>query len=331
MKKGKLLLLTLAIAAVAAGSYALSENTWKEERSGQEEAPRLAEGLDEPAKGQSGRLEESKGTGTVTTPSQTGSIDSESSGNEANGDNREMTQPDDKPDDKSGEAAPTEVPTNSEGEGGSDATGQAYSRGEDDVIAVLAEPDSITALVNPHNKLPEDYNPDDLVYPAVKFIFSEKLEKRKLRKDAARALEEMFAAAEKDNIYLAGVSGYRSHATQKALFDRYVKRDGYEKARTYSALPGTSEHETGLAIDVSGSDGKCAAADCFGDTKESEWLQKHAAEYGFIVRYPEGKDDITGYQYEPWHMRYVGKELAKKLVDDGLTLEEYYNAVPVSQ
>ncbi|MCU6710728.1 M15 family metallopeptidase [Paenibacillus sp. J5C_2022] len=330
MKKGKLLLLTLAIAAVAAGSYALSENTWKEERSGQEEAPRLAEGLDEPAKGQSGLIDESKGTGAVTTPSRTGSKDSESGGNEANGkadESGENSQPDDKPD----KTAPAEVPSDSEGQGAANASEQAYSRGEDDEIAVLAEPDSVTALVNPHNKLPEDYNPDDLVYPEVKFIFSEKLEKRKLRKEAAKALEEMFEAAEKDGLYLAGVSGYRSHATQKALFDRYVKRDGYEKARTYSALPGTSEHETGLAIDVSGSDGKCAAADCFGDTKESEWLREHSAEYGFIVRYPEGKDDITGYQYEPWHLRYVGQELAKELADEDLTLEEYYNAVPVSQ
>ncbi|MFD0960645.1 M15 family metallopeptidase [Paenibacillus chungangensis] len=330
MKKGKLLLLTLAIAAVAAGSYALSEQTWKEAGSGQEEAPRLAEGLDESVKGQSGFIDESKGTSAVTPPNPTSSIDAGSGGNEGSGitdENEGITQPDSAPD----EIAPTEVPSGLGGEGAVDASGQAYSRGEDNDIAVLAEPDSVIALVNPHNKLPEDYNPDDLVYPEVKFIFSEKLEKRKLRKEAAKALEEMFEAAEKDGIYLAGVSGYRSHATQKALFDRYVKRDGYEKARTYSALPGTSEHETGLAIDVSGSDGKCAAADCFGETEESDWLQEHCAEYGFIVRYPEGKDDITGYQYEPWHLRYVGKELAKKLTVEGSTLEEHYHAIPVSQ
>jgi D-alanyl-D-alanine carboxypeptidase len=164
----------------------------------------------------------------------------------------------------------------------------------------------------------------------VRFTFTEKIEKRMMRKEAAEALERLFAGAEEDGIYLAGVSAYRSHETQKALFERYVKRDGYEKARTYSALPGTSEHETGLAVDVSGSDGTCAAADCFGNTKEAAWLEEHAAEYGFIIRYPEGKKDITGYQYEPWHLRYVGIALAEELASSGETLEEYYGAVPVN-
>lgn len=109
-----------------------------------------------------------------------------------------------------------------------------------------------------------------------------------------------------------------------------MKKDGVEKAKTYSAVPGHSEHETGLAIDVSGSDGKCAAEDCFGGTKEAEWLAKHAPEYGFIIRYPEGKEDITGYKYEPWHLRYVGTEISSDIAERGITLEEYYNAVPVT-
>lgn len=200
----------------------------------------------------------------------------------------------------------------------------------DEGLAVVAEPESVTALVNKQNKLPDDYEPSELVYPDVAFIFSEKIDKRKMRKVAADALEELFAGAKKDKIYLAGVSAYRSQATQKSLFDRYVKRDGLEKARTYSAIPGTSEHQTGLAIDVSGSDGKCAAESCFGGTDEAVWLGKHAYEYGFIIRYPEGKDKITGYKYEPWHLRYVGKSLAKELTDNDQTLEEYYNAIPVS-
>lgn len=198
-------------------------------------------------------------------------------------------------------------------------------------IAVVAQPESITALVNKQNKLPENYKPSELVYPDVAFLFSEKIDKRKMRKEAADALEELFAAAKKDDIYLAGVSAYRSHSTQKSLFERYVKKDGMEKALTYSAYPGTSEHETGLAIDVSGSDGKCAAESCFGGTDEALWLDKHAPEYGFIIRYPEGKQAITGYKYEPWHLRYVGTELAAELDSKDLTLEEYYNAVPVSQ
>ncbi|REK72049.1 D-alanyl-D-alanine carboxypeptidase family protein [Paenibacillus paeoniae] len=218
----------------------------------------------------------------------------------------------------------TEKPSDSKG-------GQAGgAKGDDEAIAVIGQPESLAALVNPLNRLPDEYVPSDLVYPEVRFIFKEKIEKRMMRKEAAEALENLFAGAEKDDIYLAGVSAYRSHKTQKALFERYVKRDGYEKARTYSALPGTSEHETGLAVDVTSSDGKCAAADCFGDTKEAAWLKKNAADYGFIIRYPEGKQDITGYQYEPWHLRYVGADIAVEIAADDSTLEEYYNAVPVS-
>jgi len=200
-----------------------------------------------------------------------------------------------------------------------------------DGMAVIAKPADITVLVNKHNKLPEEYNPSDLVYPDVPFLFADKVDKRIMRQEAAEALEGMFAGAESDGVLLAGVSAYRSHSTQKTLFDRYVKRDGLEKASTYSALPGTSEHETGLAIDVSGNDGKCAAADCFANTKEAQWLEKHAHEYGFIIRYLKNKEDITGYQYEPWHLRYVGSELAAELAESGETLEEYYNVIPVAK
>nr|WP_110934262.1 M15 family metallopeptidase [Paenibacillus bouchesdurhonensis] len=196
--------------------------------------------------------------------------------------------------------------------------------------AAAADPDSVAVLVNKELALPEDYEPSDLVYPDVRFIFKEKIEKRMMRSEAAKALEEMFAGAEADGVYLAGVSAYRSHSTQRSLFNRYVERDGEEKAKTYSAVPGHSEHETGLAIDVSGSDGKCAAEDCFGGTKEAEWLAQQSAEYGFIIRYPEGKESITGYKYEPWHLRYVGKEIAADIFARDITLEEYYDAVPVS-
>jgi D-alanyl-D-alanine carboxypeptidase len=232
----------------------------------------------------------------------------------------------DKPSDESGTGSqePEQAPADKPSNGGNAETGE-------DGLAVIAEPASIGVLVNKQNKLPEDYNPSDLVYPDVRFIFSEKIEKRMLRQEAATALEKLFEAAENDDILLAGVSAYRSHSTQKSLFERYVERDGLEKARTYSALPGTSEHETGLAVDVSGSDGKCAAADCFADTDEAAWLAEHAHEYGFIIRYPKGKEEITGYQYEPWHLRYVGTDVAEELAASGETLEEYYDAVPVTQ
>ncbi|MGG1252406.1 D-alanyl-D-alanine carboxypeptidase family protein [Brevibacillus agri] len=197
-------------------------------------------------------------------------------------------------------------------------------------IEVVAEPASMAVLVNKQRKLPENYTPTDLVFPNVPYLLPKKSEKRKLRKEAAAALEALFAAAKADGVSLAGVSAYRSHTYQKALFNRYVQKDGVEKARTYSAVPGTSEHETGLAIDVSGIDGKCAATSCFADTKEAKWLAEHAQEYGFIIRYPEGKEAITGYMYEPWHLRYVGTEIAKEIKAQGITLEEYLGVVPAS-
>ncbi|AZS17686.1 M15 family metallopeptidase [Paenibacillus lutimineralis] len=212
---------------------------------------------------------------------------------------------------------------------GADNTGSSQE-GTGPDMAASSDVNSVAVLVNKEFALPDDYNPSDLVYPNVRFTFKEKIEKRMMRSEAAKALENLFDGAEKDGIYLAGVSAYRSHKTQTALFNRYVERDGEEKAKTYSAVPGHSEHETGLAIDVSGSDGKCAAEDCFGDTKEADWLAKHASEYGFIIRYPEGKDSITGYKYEPWHIRYVGADIASEIADRGITLEEYYGSIPVT-
>lgn len=198
-------------------------------------------------------------------------------------------------------------------------------------VHVVADPTSTLVLVNKHFKLPENYVPKDLVDLDVPFIFAGKSEKKKMRAVAAKPLEEMFAAAAKDGIQLAGVSAYRSHTAQVALFNYYVQRDGEKKALDYSARPGTSEHETGLAIDVSGISGKYAATQAFGGTPEAAWLNKHAQDYGFIVRYPEGKESITGYEYEAWHLRYVGLPASKKIVASGQTLEEYLNEVPVSQ
>jgi D-alanyl-D-alanine carboxypeptidase len=198
-------------------------------------------------------------------------------------------------------------------------------------IQVVAKPDAIAVLVNKQNKLPNSYTPKDLVYTKIPFIVQEKSERSEMRQEAADAIERLFQGAKAQGIHLLGVSAYRSHISQVVLFNSYVKSDGYEKARTYSALPGTSEHETGLSIDVTEGDGRCSASDCFGYSKEAKWLQEHAAEYGFIIRYPKGKESITGYKYEPWHLRYVGKALAEHIVDRGITLEEYYGVVPVNR
>ncbi|MEH6939704.1 M15 family metallopeptidase [Bacillus sp. JJ664] len=198
-------------------------------------------------------------------------------------------------------------------------------------VKTVAQPSAVNVLVNKKYFLPKNYVPKDLVYPTVSFIFKEKIEKRKMRKEAALSLSKLFTGAKKDKIYLSGVSAYRSYVTQKAVFNRYVKEDGYDNARKYSALPGSSEHQTGLAIDVSSSTGKCAAQSCFANTKEAKWLQSKSTNYGFIIRYPKGKESITGYKYEPWHIRYVGVSLAKQMKKRNITLEEYYNVYPVSK
>lgn len=134
---------------------------------------------------------------------------------------------------------------------------------------------------------------------------------------AQAAFNEMQAAAAKEGRSLQICSGFRSYTTQKALYERYTKRDGKAAADRYSARPGHSEHQTGLAFDIN------RASDEFTKTKEAKWLAENCWKYGFIIRYPEGKENITGYMYESWHVRYLGKDLAKKVYDSGLTLEEY--------
>lgn len=141
--------------------------------------------------------------------------------------------------------------------------------------------------------------------------------------EAKEALNDMFAAAKKDGLKLFICSGYRTYAYQKSLYNRYVDRDGKEKADTYSARPGHSEHQTGLAFDLNKVD------DSFDGTPEAIWIAQHAHEYGFIVRYPKGKQEITGYKYEPWHVRYIGVEKAKAVYESGLCLEEFLGITSV--
>ncbi len=135
--------------------------------------------------------------------------------------------------------------------------------------------------------------------------------------EAKAAFDRMQVAASAEMMSLSIVSGYRSYATQKETYNRFVNRDGKEKADTFSARPGHSEHQTGLAFDIN------YAGDSFGSTPEAAWLAANCWKYGFIIRYPEDKSHITGYKYEPWHIRYLGEENAKKVYQSGLTLEEY--------
>lgn len=191
--------------------------------------------------------------------------------------------------------------------------------------------DSITVLVNKDYGLPSDYVPSDLEIPDIAFSFSGYHEKKLMREEAAKALEAMFQDAEEAGLSLLGVSGYRSFERQQAIYDRNVERDGRRQADLYSARPGFSEHQSGLAMDISTPSIHNRLDETFAATPEGKWLADHASEYGFIIRYPKDKSEITGYAYEPWHVRYVGKELAGKLNDNGLSLEEYYGYSPSSQ
>lgn len=134
------------------------------------------------------------------------------------------------------------------------------------------------------------------------------------------AFNRMSAAAKADGLKIYIVSGFRSYSAQKKLYKKYADRDGTEKADTYSARAGHSEHQSGLAADVN------SVKNSFAGTPEGIWLASHCYEYGFIIRYPQGKTDETGYKYEPWHIRYVGKELAAKLYNGGdwITMEDYF-------
>jgi D-alanyl-D-alanine carboxypeptidase len=175
-------------------------------------------------------------------------------------------------------------------------------------------------------RLPVGFKPRNLVVPKVGFIFSGFDEKRQLRQIAAGPLQQLFRAAAGAGVPLAGVSGYRSEATQRSLFESYVAEMGLAAASRVSAPPGHSEHETGLAIDVTGADGACPASSCFAGTPEARWLAAHAARYGFVIRYPANGEASTGYSYEPWHLRYLGGPLARRLIASHLTYEEFLGA-----
>ncbi|APJ11380.1 MULTISPECIES: M15 family metallopeptidase [Bacillus] len=194
-------------------------------------------------------------------------------------------------------------------------------------LKTIQNPENVLALVNKEYALPGTYKPSDLVVPKVEFSFSEDIEKRYIRKEAAEALEKLFKGAKKENFELAAVSGYRSYDRQKVIFDSEVKLKGKEKAQEAVALPGESEHQTGLAMDISSKSAGFEISEKFGETPDGKWVAKNAYKYGFIIRYPKGKEDITKYEYEPWHLRYVGKEAAKAMHDHDLTFEEYMNKV----
>lgn len=159
-----------------------------------------------------------------------------------------------------------------------------------------------TVISNKNIPLPQDYDPG-------------------VSEEAMAAIGELEKAMLAEDLAFVLLSGYRTYSYQEGLFNKYVEENGEEEANKYSARAGYSEHQTGLAFDFNWIN------DEFSRTKEYLWLVDNAHNYGFILRYPEGKEEITGYQYEPWHWRYVGKELATNIYESGKTLEEYFNIV----
>lgn len=153
-------------------------------------------------------------------------------------------------------------------------------------------------IANKTYSLPEDYDPG-------------------LDKDTLSAFQDMIAAASRDGLRIYLCSGYRSYKDQEIVYNGYADERGTEAADEVSARPGHSEHQTGLAIDVNYTEFS------FADTNEGQWLAEHCAEYGFIIRFPKGKEEQTGFDYEPWHIRYVGVDIAKEIMENGLCLEEY--------
>lgn len=191
-------------------------------------------------------------------------------------------------------------------------------------ISLDTEPDSISVFVNKEYTLPESYVPENLVIPDVNFFGTNTGGKNMLREEAATALEKMFDDASDEGISLYGVSGYRSYARQKEIYEKNVRLRGSKSTNKVSASPGHSEHQTGLAIDISSKSLGENLTDEFADTPEGKWVAKNCYRYGFIVRYPKGAEKITGYSYEPWHIRYVGTELSEYIYNEDITLEEYF-------
>ena len=153
-------------------------------------------------------------------------------------------------------------------------------------------------IVNKSYSLPEDYNPG-------------------LDATTEEAFNQLSADAAQEGLNLYIGSDFRSYSYQVDVYESYCETYGWQQADTFSARPGYSEHQTGLTIDCNTID------DAFGQTEEAVWLADHCADYGFIIRFPDGKEDITGYQYEPWHIRYVGVDIAREIMSKGLCLEEY--------
>lgn len=179
--------------------------------------------------------------------------------------------------------------------------------------------DPYLILVNKYHYLDQNFKPDDLVDVSIQYAYGE----NEIRKEVYQKFRSMFLAAFKEDLKLIITSSYREYEYQEKLWNSYSNQKGEEWADSVAARPGFSEHQTGLSLDIV-TDGEGSSMDKFETTDEFAWLSKNAYKYGFILRYPKDKEDITGYAYESWHYRYVGEKVAKEIHDANITYDEYY-------
>ena len=192
-----------------------------------------------------------------------------------------------------------------------------YDYYDKDVIKKTNLKDGNLMLVNKYNYLGKDYVPNDLVDVSITYGYGE----NKIKKEVYDNFLNMWNDAKRENLSLIITSAYRDYDYQKSLWDNYANQKGDKWADSVAARAGFSEHQTGLTLDIVtyGS-----SMDNFENTNEFKWLSENAYKYGFILRYPKDKEKITGYAYESWHYRYVGKDVAKKIHDKKITYDEYY-------
>jgi D-alanyl-D-alanine carboxypeptidase len=190
----------------------------------------------------------------------------------------------------------------------------------------LTDPTSPWVVVNKLNHLtPADYAPADLAAPDIPTRISASNPEMQIRAEAATALKHLGADAASAGYNLLLSSGYRSYVIQMSVYNGYIASRGQTAADTDSARPGHSEHQTGWAADLGVTDGACLLQQCFGNLPAGKWLAASAYKYGFILRYQADKTAVTGYSYEPWHIRYVGAALAQEMHTQGIsTLEEFF-------
>ncbi|WP_165700028.1 M15 family metallopeptidase [Ornithinimicrobium ciconiae] len=204
----------------------------------------------------------------------------------------------------------------------SGVTGVAHANG-DDTDLERHDPELLLGVVTKQQPVaPLDYAPDDLErVPGTDY---------ELRAEVLEQLDLLFAAAEEEDLGLRVISGFRSYDTQAGTYDYWARHYGRASADATSARPGHSEHQTGLAVDLDNTTGTCYLDPCFGETKEGRWVAEHAHEFGFILSYPQGARERTGYAYEPWHLRYVGPAVAGDMHTRGIALLPDYLGAPAS-